>query len=319
MVNALTALGAAFLPASLTLLILLVGVYLVAVLDRLFASGMRHAGLAFVAPIGEALALLRKEDLTPRKADGFLYASAPLIALATVALAALVIPIGPGLIGFDPSIGLFYFIVLLSPFIITVMNAGWSQNAVTGLFASFRAAAHLISYEVPLGFATIGAPMAAQSLASGRIVAGQAHLWYGVWQPLGVVIYLVASLFVCYRHPFDDALAGSELEGGALGEYSGARLLLFKVALDALFLVLMAMGVVLFFGGWQGPLLPGPVWFALKTYALSAGVIALSRFAPRLRHDQMLSLCWKALVPASLINIGLVGVLALFVFTGGAS
>ncbi len=87
---------------------------------------------------------------------------------------------------------------------------------------------------------------------------------------------------------------------------------------NGLFLVLIAMGVVLFFGGWRGPLLPGPIWFALKTYALAAIVIALSRFAPRLRHDQMLGLCWKVLVPAVLVNIALVGVLVLFVFTGGA-
>jgi NADH-quinone oxidoreductase subunit H len=102
-----------------------------------------------------------------------------------------------------------------------------------------------------------------------------------------------------------------------LAEYSGARLLLFKVALNAIFALLMAIGVVLFFGGWQGPLLPPPLWFALKTIMLTAMVLWVSRFAPRLRHDQMLTLAWKILLPASLANITLVGILVLVLPGGG--
>lgn len=308
----------AFFPASLTLLGLIIGVYGVAVLDAGFDTGWRDWGLAFTLPIGETRRLLRQTDRRPQRADTFLYQSAPLIAVVTVALAALVIPLGPGLIGFDPSIGLFYFIIMLSPFVIAMMNAGWSQNSKVGLLATFRAAAHLISYEVPLGFAAIGAPMAAQSLASGHIVTAQAHLWFGVWQPLGVIIYLISALFPAYRHPFDGVWAGPDLEGGVLAQYAGPRLLLFQFALKAMFLLLMAMGVVLFFGGWQGPLLPGPVWFILKTLVLAGIVTTISRAFPQARHDQMLSLCWKILVPASLLNIAIVGVLALYVF-GGAS
>jgi NADH-quinone oxidoreductase subunit H len=96
-------------------------------------------------------------------------------------------------------------------------------------------------------------------------------------------------------------------------EYSGPRLLLFKIALDAMFLLVMGMGVILFFGGWQGPLLPAPLWFVLKTFALCALVLWGARFLPRLRHDQILSLSWKILLPASLINITLVGILTLII------
>jgi NADH-quinone oxidoreductase subunit H len=158
--------------------------------------------------------------------------------------------------------------------------------------------------------------MAAQSLSTERIVQSQAGLWYVVWQPLGLLIYLFAALFVTFRHPFDSAMAGSELEGGVFAEYSGPRLLLFKVALDAIFLLLMGMGVVLFFGGWQGPFLPAPLWFVLKTFALAALVLWATRFVPRLRPDQILSLSWKILLPASLLNITLVGILTLLL-TGG--
>lgn len=300
------------------LLGLLIGTYAMAVLQHLLLVGPRHIGDALLLPITETLLLLRQENLLPRGADTFLFRSAPFIALAVVSLVALIIPLGPNLIGFDPAIGLFYFIVLLSPFVVALMNASWSQNAKEGLFATFRAAAYLISYEVPLGFAAIGPVMAAQSLSIQHIVRAQAGLWYVVWQPLGLVIYVLAALIVTFRHPFDSALAGSELEGGALAEYSGPRLLLFKVALHAIFLLVMAMGVVLFFGGWQGPLLPAPLWFVLKTFALSAIALWGGHLLPRLRHDQMLTLSWKILLPASLVNITLVGILTLIV-PGGNS
>lgn len=303
--------------ALLVLLGLATGTYGIAVLQHLLLTGPRHFGAAFVLPITGAALLLRQENLLPRNADTFLFRSAPFIALSVVSLVALVIPLGPNLIGFDPAIGLFYFIVLLSPFVVALMNAGWSQNAKEGVFSTFRAAAYLVSYEVPIGFAAIGPVMAAQTLSIQRIVLSQAGLWYVVWQPLGLAIYLLAALFVTFRHPFDSALSGSELEGGALAEYSGPRLLLFKMALNAIFLILMGMGVVLFFGGWQGPFLPAPLWFVLKTFALSALVLWAARLLPTLRHDQMLTLSWKILLPASLVNIILVGILTLIVPGGG--
>lgn len=297
----------------LVLLGLLIGTYCVAVLQQLVLFGPRHIGVAFLLPVSRAILLLRQENVLPRGADDFLFRSAPFIALGVVALVSLVIPLGPNLVGFDPSIGLFYFLVLLSPFVVAMMNAGWSQNAKVGLFGTFRAAAYLISYEVPIGFAALGPVMAAQSLSTQHIVMAQAGLWYAVWQPLGLVIYLLAALIVTFRHPFDSALGRSELEGGVLAEYAGPRLLLFKFALDAIFLLLMAMGVVLFFGGWQGPLLPAPAWFALKTLALAALVLWGARFLPRLRADQILSLSWKILLPAALVNITLVGILTLLI------
>jgi NADH-quinone oxidoreductase subunit H len=296
---------------------LLIGAYGITVLEYMATLGVRRVRLALLLPIVEGMQLFRQEDLVPRRPDTFLFKSAPFLALLTVASAALVLPIGPRLIGFDPSIGLFYFIVLLSPFVVAMMNAGWSQNTKVGLFGTFRAAAYLISYEVPIGFAAIGPVMAAQSLSTTRIVEAQSTLWYVVWQPLGLLIYLLAALFVSYHYPFDSAYSDDELEGGVLAEYSGARLLLFKIALHALFLLLMGMGVVLFFGGWQGPFLPGPIWFLIKTFLLAALVIWCSHLFPRLRHDQMLSLSWKILLPASLLNITLVGILTLIIPGGG--
>lgn len=290
---------------------LALGIYVISALRCLFTFGWSNAALAFSSPLADAADLLRREDLAPKHADGFLFHTAPLIAFTAVSLAALCIPAAYGLIAFDPSIGVFYFLTVLGPFVVAMMNAGWSQNSHEGVFASFRAAAHLISYEVPIGFAAIGPVMAASSLSTTRIVEGQHGLWYIVWQPISFLIYIAAALFMSYRRPFDTPQAGTELEAGVLGEYSGPRLLIFKAALDGILLLLCALGAVLFLGGWQGPALPGAFWFGIKTFALGAMILWLGHRLPRLRHDQMLSFCWKVLLPVSLVNIAIVGILIL--------
>ncbi len=170
-----------------------------------------------------------------------------------------------------------------------------------------------LAFSLPFSFCCLREAFSASLLFACLPSSRCAYRGYVTWQPLGLAIYVLASLFITFRHPFDSALAGSELEGGVLAEYSGPRLLLFKMALNAIFLILMSMGVVLFFGGWQGPLLPAPLWFVLKTFTLAALVLWASRFLPTLRHDQMLALSWKILLPASLVNITLVGILTLIV------
>lgn len=291
--------------------VIAIGIYLLRLLRTLMTVGFGSIGLAAVSPIVEAAGLVRREDMVPESADGFLFRSAPIIGLACVALGMLVIPLGYGIVAFDPSIGVFYFLVVLGPFVVAMMNAGWSQNSHEGTLAAFRAAAHLISYEVPIGFAAIGPVMAAGSLSTTKIVDGQAGLWYIAWQPLGFALYIAASLFMTYSRPFDTPQAGSDLECGVLGEYTGPRYAVFTFALDGLFLLLSALAAVLFFGGWRGPVLPGPVWLFAKTFGIVLLILFIGRRCPRMRPDQMLSFCWKILLPLALLNIAIVGILTL--------
>ncbi len=286
-------------------------VYVLRFIEALITVGFGNIVVAATAPIIEVAGLFRREDLVPENCDGFLFRSAPTIALASVALGMLVIPIGYEIGAFDPSIGVFYFLVVLGPFVIAMMNAGWSQNSHEGIIAAFRAAAHLISYEVPIGFAAIGPVMAAGSLSTVKIVNGQAGLWYIVWQPLGFALFISATLAMTYRRPFDTPQAGTDLESGVLGEYTGARYAVFSFALDGLFLLLCALASTLFLGGWRGPLLPGPVWLIAKTVAVALLILLIGHRCPRMRPDQMLSVSWKILLPAALLNIAIVGVLAL--------
>lgn len=232
-------------------------------------------------------------------------------------LAAWVVPFGAGRVGGDPAVGLFFFLALLAPVVVALANAGWSANGKFGVVASIRAAAHIVAYEVVLGFAILGPAMAAESLSIVRIVESQQELWNVVWQPLGIALYLVSVMMAAYRAPFDTPFAGSELTGGVLGEYGGARLLVFRAALAALLFIVAAVGAAVYLGGWHGPpgigrFLPGPVWMLLKSYALVAVILWVGRLVPRVGHEQMLAFAWKVVLPVSFVNLTLVGVLMLW-------
>lgn len=318
-----------FLIAVLTGLaqlgVVLAGAYLAAYLDgrlKAAASGEGTAGMAgpggVLQPFVNTLAVLSRPETRLAKADWLLFASSPVLAFVCVFLVFGIVPWGPDLSGRDLNVGLFFFLALLGPVVVALMNAGWAQNSKNGVLAAFRAGANLFSYEITIGFAIVGPVMQAQSLSMQRIVAGQGGLWYGLVQPLGLLIYFVAALMMSFRPPFDLPQAGSELGEGSLAEYSGARYGLFRLTLQALAFLLAAIGVAIFGGGWQGLpfigfLLPGWVWFSLKTLAFLALMIWVGYRLPRLRVDQMLALAWKIMLPLSLLNIVLVGVVLLFI------
>ena len=305
--------------AGATLAWLIAAAYGVAVLERLLAppAGGRTSARAFVQPFASALTLLRARPLTPARPDTALFDSAPLLCLTTVLLAAWMVPLGPESAGARSSVSLFAFVVLLGPFVVALANAGWGGNAKHGLVGSMRAASHIIAYEVVLGFAILGPAMSAESLSLARIVEAQRSLWFVAWQPLGFALYLASVPMAIYRRPFDTPLAGSELAGGVLAEYGGARLLLLRTSLTALFFLTAAVGAATYLGGWHAPpvigaLLPGPVWMLLKTLALVALMLWLGRRTPRLGHDRMLAFSWKIVLPASFVNLALVGILILW-------
>ena len=302
--------------ALFTLGWLTVGGYGVAVLERWILSaraGVR-GGRILLQPLASAARLLRAADHLPARPDAALFRSAPLVAIAAVTFAAWAVPFGSAPAG-DTPVGLFLFIVLLGPFAVALANAGWGTNAKYGLVASMRAISHLVAYEVVLGFAILGPVMAAESLSLVRIVEAQEHLWFVAWQPLGLVLYLASALFTIYRQPFDTPVA-DELAGGALAEYGGARLLLFRAALAVLLFLVAAVGAAIYLGGGHGPpgvgpLLPASVWMLLKSYALVALLLWVGRRTPRFGHDQMLRFSWKIVLPVAFVNLAVTGILIL--------
>lgn len=317
----MVSIGEHLLVAALSLLWLAAAVYGTAVLERLVTppAGHRRTVRIIAQPLAAAAALLLVRAPSPVRPDGALYRSAPPVAFVAAALAGWVVPYGPRVVAGDTPVGLFYFLALLAPAVVALANAGWGANGKYGLFGSMRAPAHIIAYEVALAFAILGPVMAAESLSLVRIVEAQRSLWYVVWQPFGLALYVASAMMAAYRRPFDTPIAGSELSGGVLAEYGGARLLLFRAALSALLFLVAAVGAALYLGGWHGPpvvgpLLPGPVWMLLKTYALVALILWIGRRTPRLGHDQMLIFSWKLVLPVSFVNLAAVGILILVAF-----
>lgn len=245
-----------------------------------------------------------------QRADRWMYAAAPLIALAGVALAMLVLPFGPRLVGADLGIGVFYLLVVLDFVVLGLALGGWGAGSEGSIDVYYRVTAQLAAYVVPIGLAYVGAIMMARSLSIVDIVERQQGLWFVATQPIGFALYVVSGLMQSYRPPFIEPFSAS-IGRGVLGIFSGWKALAWRFALDGLLFVVAAMGAVLYLGGWQGPLLPGPVWMLLKTYGLMALMLWLGiRFKP-MSSARTLELSWKVLTPIGMLNVLIVGVLIL--------
>jgi NADH-quinone oxidoreductase subunit H len=165
----------------------------------------------------------------------------------------------------------------------------------------------MISYEVFMGLAVIGVVMLAGSFNLQTIVHAQRHLWYVVPQFAGFILFLIAGIAEAHRLPFDLPEGENELGAGFHTEYSSMKFGMFFVGEYAGIVLISAITVALYFGGWNGPLLPPAIWFALKTAAFIFFFILLRAALPRPRYDQLMSYGWKLLLPLAILNLALTG------------
>ena len=280
---------------------------------------MRVGWHGLLQPLADGIKLLTKEDNIPTNADRFLFTLAPIIALVPPFVVFVVIPFGDSVTIFgteitlylaDMNVALLFVLGVAGIEGMGVILAGWASNSKYAVLGSLRTCAQMISYEIPMGFSVIGVVMLAQSMSLVDIVEAQAGLWNVVYQPLGFFVFFVAAIAEAQRIPFDLPEADGDLGAGYHTEYSGMRFSFFMIS-EYLILVLMsALIVILFFGGWHGaPIpLPGPVWFLLKA-SFFIWVFMWIRFTfPRYRYDQLMTIGWKVLLPLSLANILITGI-----------
>lgn len=280
---------------------------------------MRVGWHGLLQPLADGLKLLTKEDHIPTNADRFLFTLAPIIALVPPFVVFVVIPFGDNVTIFgteitlylaDMNVALLFVLAVAGIEVMGVILAGWASNSKYAVLGSLRTCAQMISYEIPMGFSVIGVVMLAQSMSLVDIVNAQSGLWNVVYQPLGFFVFFIAAIAEAQRIPFDLPEAEGDLGAGYHTEYSGMRFSFFMIS-EYLILVLMsALIVILFFGGWHGapPLLPGPVWFLLKV-GFFIWVFMWLRFTfPRYRYDQLMTIGWKVLLPLSLANILITGI-----------
>ena len=265
--------------------------------------------------VADGVKFAQKEDVVPAAADRTVFRLAPAVALIPYLVVIVAIPVGPDWVGHDLDAGLFFVIAVMGVGVLGSLMAGWASANKFSLLGGLRTAAQLLAYELPFILAAASVAMAAGTLSLPAIV-DEWEWWWLLWQLPGAVVFFVAGLAELQRPPFDMPVADSEIIFGAYTEYTGLRFALFLLAEYAGIVVLSALTVVLFLGGWRGPFdealfgAVGVVWFLLKTMVLAFLVIWLRVAYPRMREDQLQKLAWQGLVPVALAQLALTGVVA---------
>ncbi len=274
---------------------------------------MRVGWHGVLQSVADAVKLLLKENIIPAEADKLVWWLAPFIAVVPPVMAFVVLPFGKNLIVKDLNVGVLYLMALSSVSVIGIFMAGWGSNNKYSLIGGMRSAAQIVSYELPLILSMLIVAMQAGSLSMQKIVLAQAGYW-NIFHPnmtLAFIVYIIAATAEINRVPFDIPEAESELVAGFHTEYSGMKFAMFFIGEYTNLFIISAIAATLFFGGWQGPILPGVVWFLIKSYGIVFVLMWVRWTFPRLRVDQLMAFAWKILTPISFVNLAITGWLLL--------
>ena len=286
---------------------------------------MRVGPHGALQPIADAVKLLLKEDITPARADKWVFTLAPIVSMVPALIAFAVIPFGREvtLFGYtvplfvaDVNVGLLYIVSITSIGVYGIILAGYASNSKFPLLSGLRASAQLISYEIAVTMMLVSVVATAGTLSMVGITEAQQYqqVWYVFIQPVAFVVLFIGGLAETNRSPFDLPEAEQELVGGFHTEYSGMRFALFFLAEYANMIVVAAMATTLFFGGWLRPFpnvealwildyVPGWLWFVLKTFGFIYLTMWIRATLPRYRYDQLMRLGWKVLIPVGIANL----------------
>ena len=291
---------------------------------------MRVGPYGVLQPVADAVKLMIKEDITPVRADRWVFTVAPIISMVPALIVYAVIPFGPTVSLFgrqvslyitDINVGLLYIVSVASVGVYGIILAGYASNSKFPLLASLRASAQLISYEVAVTLTLVSVILMSGSLSMVSIVRAQeaSGMWYVFVQPLAFGIFVIGSLAETNRAPFDMPEAEQELTGGFHTEYSGMRFALFFLAEYANMIVVSAVATTLFWGGWLRPfpnvealgfldIIPSWTWFLIKSFLFLYFFIWIRATLPRYRYDQLMRLGWKMLIPLAIANLIVTGI-----------
>jgi NADH-quinone oxidoreductase subunit H len=262
--------------------------------------------------VADMIKIFTKEDWIPPFADKFSFVIAPGIIMSVVLLSFAVIPFAPNIGVIDSNIGVLFVLAMASLGAYSVMLGGLSSDNKYALLGSLRAAAQMISYEVFMGISLLGVVALTGSFNLREIVNAQSDGWYIIPQFIGFVIFLIAGVAESHRLPFDMPEAEQEICAGYHTEYSGMKFGMFFVAEYLGLVLISSLITVLFFGGWLGPaFLPPIVWFSIKAFGFIAFFVLMRAAVPRPRYDQLMSYGWLFLLPVSLVNLLVTGVIIL--------
>jgi len=268
--------------------------------------------------IADGIKLFLKEIIEPEGIDKWTYRLAPLIVFLPAYLSFAPLPFGKGLVAIDLDIGLLYVMSVSGISTIGILMAGWGSANKYSILGGLRAAAQVVSFEIPRLFSVVPMVMWAGTLSLTKIIDYQVGYWYGfipswfIFYPvvgqIAFVIYLLTTIAETNRVPFDMPEAESELTAGFHTEYGGMKFAIFFLAEYAYVFVGSVLGVIVFLGGGAAPLpalelIPSWAWFLAKTGVLIFFILLTRWTLPRLRVDRIMDLCWKIFLPWTFINI----------------
>jgi NADH-quinone oxidoreductase subunit H len=290
---------------------------------------MRVGPHGLLQPIADTIKLMTKEDLIPGSVDRPIFLLAPIVVVATAFTTLALVPFGSGITLFgyyipgaiaDVNVGILLILGISGMTTYGIILGGWASNSKYPLLGAMRAAAQMVSYEIALTFAVLAGLMVAGTLSMVGIVEAQRDMgvWFVFIQPVAWGIFTIAMVAETNRAPFDMAEAESELVGGFFTEYSGMRWALFFLGEYTAMIVMAALNVTLFWGGWLRPfpsvealafldLVPSGIWFLFKVTTFLFCYIWIRGTFPRYRYDQLMALNWKSLIPLSILNLLITG------------
>jgi len=279
---------------------------------------MRTGPFGLIQPIADTFKLLSKEDLRPRTADVVAFEAAVFAIFVPAFIALVVIPFTADWVIAPVPLSLIYLLAISGLSFIGFLMAGWGSDSKYALLGGMRAAAQLISYEIPLILAMVSVVMIVASADVYDIILFQDDVPLIVWQPLGFLIFLTAAVAELERQPFDIPTGESEVAGGVFIEYSGIRWSMFQLTSYVNMYVISLLGAFVFLGGWEWPFGRDIGW----GYQLLLTIVKMALFIvfflwvrasfPRLRIDQLMSYAWKVLIPFALVQIFLNGLVLVY-------
>ncbi len=290
--------------------------------------GPNRAGPSgWLQPVADGIKLIFKEELIPREAYRTVFILAPMVTVFPALVILAVIPWGTYITIFgrqiplyltDINVGVLYLVAIASISVYGIVLAGWSSNNKYAMMGGLRSSAQMISYELALGLALIGPILIAGTMSLMGIVEAQNPVWFIVYQPIGAIIFFVASVAEVNRAPFDMPEAEQELTAGYHAEYSGMKFALFFMAEYVKMIAVSAIGATLFLGGYRGPFVDqvpilGPFYLFFKIMVLLFLLIWFRATLPRLRYDRLMAFGWKILLPVALANVFLTAVVLVLI------
>ncbi len=284
---------------------------------------MRVGPHGLLQPVADMMKLLFKEDIIPSQADKPIFFSAPVISFFAVMSSLAVIPFSSGFSIANINVGLLFILAMSSISAYGIIFAGIASDSKYSFLGGLRSAAQVLSYEVAMGLSLVGVMMMAGSLNLWEIVQAQTAYPYGMFilpQLIGGTVFVIAAFAETNRTPFDLPEAESELVAGYFTEYSGFRFALFYAAEYVAMIVMASLGTICYLGGWTLPPMitdffpfllkvPGIVWFIAKVYICIFIYYWVRATIPRYRYDQLMGIGWKVLIPLSILNILVTGIL----------